>query len=170
MKSPIDSSTLFFHGTDAYFETFKDRYRGSNTFWDNTVHGFFFSEKKENAQMFGNTIITANLEILKTLDLRLQSIFKEERQASLIWKMLSGERLKNCEALVKLDEEIGIGELGEMRDSLNNEIAHKMMVAAGYDSIISDFGDNQPEYIVFKAKQIRIISIDRSSQERKIRR
>lgn len=73
-KLEVDPDALFYHGTHAFFERFEDHYRGSNTAWDNTVHGFFFSSKKENSLMFGDTIITAHLDIKNPLDLRLHSI------------------------------------------------------------------------------------------------
>lgn len=67
----------------------------------------------------------------------------------------------NRTALQTLYDEIGLGEIGEMRDGLNNGDAHRMMTEAGYDGIISDFGKDEPEYVVFRASQIEILSIDR---------
>ncbi|MBL1410099.1 ADP-ribosyltransferase-containing protein [Sphingobacterium faecale] len=166
----IDPTAPFYHGTDALFDQFIDQYRGSNTAWDNTVHGFFFSEKQENALLFGDNIITANLDIRNPIDLRLHSIFSEENQASIIWEILTGEKLDDVKALQKINDEISLGELDEMRDGLNNEFAHDMMIAAGYDGCVSDFGDDQSEYVVFSAKQITIISIDRYSVKRSLGR
>jgi len=160
-KMEDDTNMLFFHGTHAFFDQFEDHYRGSNTAWDNTVHGFFFSSKKENVLMFGDTVVTAHLDIRNPLDLRIHSIFNEESQAPLIWEIGTGEKLDNPTALQTLYNEISLGELGEMHDALNNEDAHNMMVEAGYDGIISDFGKNIPEYVVFTASQIDILSIDR---------
>ena len=161
VRPTIDPQGLFYHGTHAFFERFEDGFRGSNTAWDNTVHGFFFADKRENALLFGDTIITANLDIKNPIDLRQHSIFNDESQASTIWKILTGEKLDNGTALQTIYDEIGLGELGDMWDGLNNEDAHEMMLAAGYDGILSDLGGGQVEYVVFRASQITVLSIDR---------
>src|SRR5690606_37484861 len=106
----VDPQALFYHGTRAFFERFEDSFRGSNTAWDNTVHGFFFADKKENALLFGDTIITANLDIKNPLDLRLHSIFSDESEASTIWEILTGDRLDNATALQTIYDEISLGE------------------------------------------------------------
>src|SRR5690606_21933288 len=125
------------------------------------VHGFFFADKRENALLFGDTVITANLGIKKPLDLRLHSIFDIESQASLIWEILTGVKLDSADALRTIYDEISLGEIGDMYDSLNSDDAHEMMIAAGYDGIVSDLGNQQVEYVVFRAAQITILSIDR---------
>lgn len=163
VRQTIDPHGLFYHGTHAFFERFEDGFRGSNTAWYNTVHGFFFADKRENALLFGDTIITANLDIKNLIDLRQHSIFSDESQASTIWEILTGEVLDNGTALQTIYDEISLGELGEMRDGLNNEDAHEMMVAAGYDGILSDLGDGEVEYVAFRASQITVLSIDRGS-------
>lgn len=157
----IDPDAVFYHGTEAYFDTFEDSYRGSNTGWDNTVHGFFFADKKENALLFGDTIFTVNLTVNNPIDLRIHSIFNEENQASLIWEILTGEKLKSDTALKNIYDEISLGEIGEMYDCLNSEDAHELMIAAGYDGIISSLGDDELEYVVFRTSQINILSIER---------
>ncbi|MCT1531390.1 hypothetical protein M3B46_10310 [Sphingobacterium daejeonense] len=64
----IDPDAVFYHGTEAYFDRFEDSYRGSNTAWNNTVHGFFFADKKENALLFGDTIFSVNLIVHNPID------------------------------------------------------------------------------------------------------
>lgn len=160
-KLQIDPDAVFYHGTNAVFEQFEESYKGGHTEWDNTVHGFFFADKKENARLFGDTIIEAHLDVSKPIDLRLHSIFNEESQASVIWEILSGERLTNRKALATLLDEIGLGEVGDMYDALNTEEAHQMIVKAGYDGIISSLGNDEIEYVVFKASQIDVLSIER---------
>src|SRR5690606_22837372 len=160
-KLKIDPQTIFYHGTDTFFEHFDEQYRGSNTGWDNTVHGFFFADKREHALLFGETVITAHLDIRDPLDLRLYSIFSVENQASLIWEILTGDKLDNKEALQTLYDEISLGEIADMYGSLHGEDAHLMMERAGYDGIVSDLGDEQSEYVAFNARQITILSIDR---------
>lgn len=164
-RPTVDPNAVFYHGTHAFFEHFEDSFRGSNTGWDNTVHGFFFADKRENALLFGDTIITANLDIRNPIDLRLHSIFSDESQASTIWEILTGEKLDNATALQTIYDEISLGELGEMRDGLNSEDAHEMMIAAGYDGVISDLGNEQMEYVAFRASQINLLSIDRETSK-----
>ncbi|QDW27285.1 hypothetical protein FFJ24_021620 [Pedobacter sp. KBS0701] len=160
-RPTIDPKAIFYHGTDAHFEYFDHSFKGSNTGYDNTVHGFFFADKIENAQLFGNTIITANLDIKNPLDLRLHSIFNDQSQASTIWKILSGETLTGRKALQTINDEIGLGEIHEMYDYLHNEDANDIMIAEGYDGILSSLGNEQIEYVVFSATQVTVLSIDR---------
>lgn len=160
-RPAVNPHTVFYHGTHAFFQRFEDTFKGSNTAWDNTVHGFFFADKKENALLFGDTVITAHLDIRNPIDLRLHSIFSDESQASTIWEILTGEKLDNATALQTIYDEISLGELGEMRDGLNSEDAHEIMIAAGYDGILSDLGNEQIEYVVFSTSQIEKLSIDR---------
>ena len=157
----IDPDAVFYHGTEAYFDRFEDSSRGSNTAWDNTVHGFFFADKKENALLFGDTIFTVNLTVNNPIDLRLHSIFNEEGQASIIWEILTGEKLNSALALQNIYDEISLGEIGEMYDCLHSEDAHELMIAEGYDGIISSLVDDELEYVVFRASQIDILSVER---------
>ncbi|OYD43647.1 ADP-ribosyltransferase-containing protein [Sphingobacterium cellulitidis] len=161
VRPTIDPHAVFYDGTHAFFERFEDSFKGSSTAWDNTVHGFFFADKRENALLFGDTIITANLDVRNPKDLRLHSIFSDGSQASTIWEILSGDRLDNATALQTIYDEISLGEIGEMYDSLNSEDAHEIMIAAGYDGIVSNLGNQQVEYVVFNASQITVLSIDR---------
>ena len=160
-SSLFDNSRPYYHGTDASFEKFEDIFKGSNTGWDNTKHGFFFADKKENALLFGDILITAYLDIKKPVDFRLHSIFSLENQASLIWEILSGEQLDAKKALRKLNKEIGLGEIEEMYESLDSEDCHILLEHAGYDAIISSLGNDQTEFVVFHTSQIEIISIER---------
>lgn len=162
-KFVIDPKALFYHGTHAFFEHFDESFKGTNTAWDNTIHGFFFADKKENALLFGDTIITANLDVKNPLDLRLHSIFSDESQASLIWNVLTCEKIDNSTALKLINEEISLGEIRDMYDSLHSEGAHEMMITAGYDGIIADLGDEQVEYVVFHPSQITLLFIDRET-------
>jgi hypothetical protein len=161
IKLTLDPGTVFYHGTHAFFERFEDTFRGSNTAWSNTVHGFFFADKKENALLFGDTVITARLDIRNPIDLRLHSIFDLPSQAPTIWEILTGERLGNASALQTIYEEISLGEIGDMYESLHTEDAHETMIRDGYDSIVSDLGNEQVEYVVVSASQIEVLSIDR---------
>lgn len=160
-KLEINPNTTFFHGTNADFDRFDEQYKGSNSGWNNTVHGFFFADKKENAKLFGKTIVEARLTALNLIDLRLPSIFNNVSQASVIWEILSGQKLNDRDALSTLEREIDFGEIVEMYELLNSKKANGAFVKAGYDGIISSLGDNENEYAVFKASQIEILSIER---------
>lgn len=160
-KFEINPNAVFFHGTDADFEKFDLQYKGSNTGWGNTVHGFFFADKKENAKLFGDTIIQANLTLLNPIDLRLHSIFNDKTQASLLWEILSDQKLSDRKALIKLVKDIGLGEVAEMYDMLNSKEANESYVKAGYDGVLSDLGNDEIEYVVFNPSQIKILSIER---------
>lgn len=156
-----------YHGTDAKFKEFDLAFKGSNTGWDNCTHGIFFSDKINNAAMFGDRIIEAELTMRMSADLRLEEIFSNEKQASVLAEIIFGERLSNVKALERLNEEIGLGELGEMWDSLNTSDANELLKQHGYDSIISDMGDSNVEFIIFDTKQIQIIS-EFSMQQRQV--
>lgn len=160
-KLEINPNAVFFHGTNADFEKFDQQYKGSNTGWENTVHGFFFADKKENAKLFGDTIVEAHLTILNPIDLRLQSIFNDKSQASVIWEVLSGEQLTDRKALNILVRDIGLGEVAEMYDLLNSKEANEAFVKAGYDGVLSSLGNDETEYVVFKPSQIEILFIER---------
>lgn len=156
MNSPISiSNTVFYHGTNADFANFDITMKGSNTEWSNTVHGFFFADKIENALLFGERVIKARLSLTNPIDLRLESIFSIQSQASTIWEILTGEILSNEEALYTLNEEIGLGELGDLWDALDTDDANAILVEKGYDGIISSLGNEQIEYIVFSVDQIQ---------------
>lgn len=148
------SDKIFYHGTNAVFTNFDISMKGSNTEWSNTVHGFFFADKIENALLFGERIIKARLSLKNPIDLRLESIFSIQSQASTIWEILTGEILSNEEALDTLNEEISLGELGDLWDALETEDANAILVEKGYDGIISSLGNDQIEYIVFTVDQI----------------
>ena len=51
-------SKIVYHGTDAIFDRFDETKKGTNTGFANTIHGFFFTEKKENAALFGKRMFS----------------------------------------------------------------------------------------------------------------
>lgn len=149
---------IVYHGTDALFDQFDATMKGSNTGYLNTIHGFFFTKKIENAALFGKRIIKARIVMGKAIDFTIHGIFSEENQAPIIWEILTGEVLSEKDALTQLDENISLGELGDLYDALHSEESHQMLRGAGYDGIISSLGKDELEYIVFDACQIRLIS------------
>jgi predicted ABC-type ATPase len=168
-SSKIDNNNPFpnskipqtvYHGTNKEFEKFDHGTKGSNTEGRNTFHGFFFSEKVQHTALFGERVIAAKINVMKPLDIRLNSIFKIEEQASDIYYILQGSRLSNKEALERLNDEIGLGEIDDVRDAFNMQESHDMMVELGYDCIISSLGDGEVEYIVFEPEQIHILAQD----------
>lgn len=162
MKTITDDNSLYipsklYHGTDAQFQVFDLAYKGSNTEWRNTIHGFFFTELTEHAQMFGTRILTCKVSISKPINIVLYEIFSIESQAGVIWEILSGEFVKPKKALAILNEEIGLGEIGELFDTLHTEDSHDTMLKHGYDGMISHFGDDHLEYVAFEPNQIKIL-------------
>lgn len=157
MDKSLHIPAKLFHGTDACFKIFDLAYKGSSTEWQNTLHGFFFTEMIGHALMFGNRILTCNLTIQKPLNIVLHKIFSIESQAGVIWEILSGEIVKPKRALKILNEEIGLGEIGDLYDTLHTDDAHEIMCRHGYDGIISNFGDGHLEYVAFGPDQIFII-------------
>ncbi|TCK80943.1 ADP-ribosyltransferase-containing protein [Albibacterium bauzanense] len=150
-------SKIVYHGTDAIFDRFDETKKGSNTGFPNSIHGFFFTEKKEYATLFGKRIIKANIVIKKAIDLTVHGIFSERNQAPLIWEILTGEVLSEEDALIQLDENISLGEIDDLYDALNSEESHHSLKEAGYDGIISSLGNDEMEYIVFTTEQIRLL-------------
>lgn len=150
-------SKIVYHGTDARFDRFDETKKGTNTGFPNTIHGFFFTEKKENAALFGKRIIKAQIVIEKAIDLTIEGIFSEKKQASLIWEILTGEVLSEEDALTQLDENISLGELDELYDALDTEESNRALKEAGYNGIISSLGNDELEYIVFTTEQITLM-------------
>lgn len=148
---------IVYHGTNADFNAFDLKFKGNNTGMKNTIHCFFFSETLDHARMFGTRILKCELNIAKPINIELHTIFSIESQASAIWEILSGEILEPKKALETLNEEIGLGEIGDLYDNLHTEEAHQLIRTYGYDGMISHFGDNHLEYIAFDPQQINII-------------
>lgn len=156
MSHKIEFSQILYHGTNSLFDQFDLAFKGGNTQYRNTVHGFFFCEKPEHAAMFGTHILVASLAIEKPVDLRIQGIFNNKEQAPMLCEMAFGLKLSPAWALKKIDNYIGLGEIIEFYEMLNSVYAHEIFRHNGYDGIISDLGDNNNEYIVFDPSQIKI--------------
>lgn len=155
-----------YHATDAEFDEFDDDKKGTNTGFDNTIHGFFFAEKPENTEQFGKkTVIEANIYLKKPIDLRIDAIFNNKEQASTIAEILFDQKLGPQEALDLINQEIDLGEVADMREALNSKKANDILKQNGYDGIISDMGNNQVEYIVFDKEAIRIKSKNESNTQ-----
>lgn len=157
---PCEASNIpkiVYHGTNAHFDFFDLSFKGSNTGWANTIHGFFFTENIDHAKMFGDNILTCEIEIVKPLNIVLHQIFSIESQAAVIFEALSDRVLSPKKALKRLNEDIGLGEIGDLFDTLHSEDAHRIIRKYGYDGIISHFGNDHLEYIAFDPKQIKII-------------
>lgn len=156
---------VVYHGTTANFDSFSHDKKGSNTGWDNTVHGFFFIADEKLAREFaeengsgGDVIVKAvYLSIKNPMDLRNTSIFRKAEQASDIVEFITDgeEKLSNSAALEWLNQEIGLGEYSELQESLQTEAFNEFLKGKGYDGIISNFGDGHAEYVAFEPNQIK---------------
>lgn len=153
-----------YHGTDRYFEQFDPDYKGSNTSLENTRFGFYFLADKEKAINFaketcrGDYLIEAYLSIQNPLDLTVAGIFNKEEQAATIYEVMTGERLSPSEALECLNDEIGLGELPDLLETLSTDEAKAVLEANGYDGVISEFGKGVIEYVAFHPEQIKVLS------------
>jgi hypothetical protein len=152
-----------YHGTNQNFTQFSKDKQGSNTGMDNTKFGFFFIADRKLAANFtkknggGKIIITAYLSIKKPINISIHGIFNIKSQAPTIAKIIFGKDLSEDEAFELINDEIGLGELAEMRDELHSKSAKAIILKAGYDGMISDFGDDNLEYIAFEPEQIMIV-------------
>jgi len=158
-----------YHATLENFDKFDIGKAGSNTGWENANFGVFFLEDKEEAKRFieenrapGDVRKIAIKEAYVTLnnpiDLTLQGIFTKAEQAPTIVRLLGGEPITDKqEALDYLNKNIDLGEVGELSDYLYGDINNKkIMQDAGYDGIVSDFGNNVKEYVAFDTDQIEV--------------
>lgn len=160
-----------YHATNQDFNEFDLNKKGSNTGSVNTVHGIFFTDKKENTTQFGERVIEAYIFMKKPLDMRFSGVFNNINQASDIVEIIFGKQLAPNKALKFLDENVGLGEIYEFVEELNTDNAHKLLVKKGYDGIISDMGNHENEYIVFDTKQILQINENESiNTKRKMRK
>ncbi|MBE9599872.1 hypothetical protein [Pedobacter sp. MC2016-24] len=169
MKSnTLKLPAILYHGTNAYFDVFDLYFRGSNIGYPNTVYGIFFTENLEHAQMFGSRIISVSLNITNPINLSNQGIFTIESQAPVIWEILSGERLSPKKALRMLDKNIGLGEIAEAHATLNTMEASNLIKSRGYDSMVSDMGQGNLEYVAFYPDQICVQDINFFNQNKRV--
>ncbi|MBB6240173.1 hypothetical protein HDC90_004838 [Pedobacter sp. AK013] len=162
----LEIPELLYHGSYYDFGDFDDRFKRSNTGWGNTIHGFFFADKVENALLFGPRIYSAIVSINKPLDLRIHGIFSTLEQAPVICEIAFDRTLRPRAALSLLNREIGLGEIADLYDALNSQEANDLFKKAGYDGIVSSLGDHQNEYIAFSAEQIKILKVLNYGEER----
>lgn len=155
-----------YHGSYYDFSEFDDRFRRGNTEWDNTIHGFFFADKVENALLFGPKVYSATVSITRPLDLRIHGIFSTLEQAPVICEIAFGRKLHPRAALSLLNREIDPFELPELYEALYTEHANKLFKKAGFNGIVSNLGDHQDEYIAFSVEQIKIVDVMNFGQER----
>jgi hypothetical protein len=164
-----EPKTLY-HGTTAEFDNFDITKTGSNTGYDNAKFGVFFLDNPEQALKFAQEngatggkarVINASVDIKNPLDLTIEGIFSKEAQAPTVVKLLGGEDMSPKDALEYINENIGLGELGDLNDGLYGDIKNKkIMQDAGFDGIISSFGKDAnggviKEYVAFSPEQIK---------------
>jgi hypothetical protein len=168
------SGKTVYHATLNKFEAFDATKAGENTGWSNARFGTFFTDNKAAALRFVNEnreagdqrpvqFKVATLNIQNPLDLTLEGIFTNARQAPVVVELLGGDKgMSPRKALASLKENIGLGELGELHDNLYGELENKALIQSyGYDSIISQFGRDEngetiKEYVAFDTRQISI--------------
>lgn len=152
-----------YHGTDRYFDQFDPEFKGSNSGLENTRLGFYFLAEKDTAINFaqetcrGDYVIEAYLSIQNPLDLSVAGIFNKEEQAATIYEVMTGDRLSPSEALECLNDEIGLGELPDLLETLSTEEAKAAFEANGFDGVIAEFGMGVLEYVAFHPEQIKVL-------------
>lgn len=156
---------VVYHGTNAEFTEFDPEKRGENTGWDNAKVGFFFIADRRLAEEFaqetarGDRIIDAYLSIQNPLRLTTEDLFNNREQAPTLTEIFFGERIDDPdEALQSINDEIGLGEIGEIFESLGADWAKEIMERDGYDGVISHFGGGHLEYVAFYPEQIKSAS------------
>jgi hypothetical protein len=158
----------------ATFDTFDNAKAGSNSGWANASFGTFFLDDPRRAYEFPEltrepgdhrpvNLKAATINLKNPLDLTLEGIFNKAQQSPLIVELLGGEKGMAPEgALEYLNDNIGLGELGELHDTLYGDVRNKKrMEDAGHDGIISQYGKNDEgniikEYVVFDTKNIKL--------------
>jgi len=171
-KNKITIPEVVYHATLADFKEFDQTKKGDNTQWDNASWGFFFLESEEQARKFiednrepGDdrkvSIKKAKLNITNPLDLTTQGIFSNEDQAGVLYEIFNNEKAEsNAEALKWLNDNIDLGDMGELYDTLYRDLDNlQTVMMAGYDGIVSSFGQDEngdtiKEYVAFAPAQI----------------
>lgn len=150
-----------YHGTNAQFTEFSRGMVGSNTGMDNTGLGFFFIADRQLADDFaqetsgGDRIIEAYLSIQKPMMLTSKDVFSNAEQAPTLYEIFSGERLSPDEALEAINDEIGLGEFGDIAEAMNSQEARDILERDGYDGVVAEFGRGVLEYVAFRPEQIK---------------
>lgn len=161
-----NAKDVFYHSTKSKpFTKFDESLKGTNTEYPNTGQGFFFASKEglvnlkeQNPDAFGDTELPVRLNIKNPINLTLQEIFNNKKQAKTIVEFLFKEELTENEALEKINDEIGLGELSELNESLSSKEFSDFVRDKGYDGIIGDMGEGNLEYIVFDLEKIQILT------------
>lgn len=128
-----------------------------------TRFGFHFLDDKTVATHFscettgGGHILKAYLHIARPIDLTIQEIFNNQEQAAAIWEALSDEQLSSKQALERLNEEIDLGDVREMMESLDSPEAREVFERNGYDGVILPIGGGYMEYVAFSPEQIKLV-------------
>ena len=165
----VKSQPIAYHGTLENFDKFDLSMAGKNTEFDNAKFGIFFTRDKQVAQDFIETARQAGdtrkgivkevyIYADKPIDFTTNGIFNKELQAPVVLEILSGQKgVSPKEALKSLDENIDLGDMGDLRDGLYGNIENKKILQNhGYDGIIDDMGDGETrEYVVFDPSQIK---------------
>ncbi len=156
-----------YHGTFAQFDEFDLKHVGENTGASDTPLGFFFIADSELARQFAidtagidrrdesPRVIEAYLSIKKPMRLNREAFFGDEAQAATLYEIFTGEQLPPKEALEWINEEIGLGEWYDVRESVTE--GRDILIRDGFDGVISEFGAGNLEYVVFDPAQIRVM-------------
>ncbi|WP_372938425.1 hypothetical protein, partial [Seonamhaeicola sp.] len=111
---------------------------------------------KENGG--GENIISANIYIKNPVDLTTQGVFTKKKQAPSLVEILTGEIMSEDDALVYLDESLDLGNFSEFKAEIETKKGKDIFIKNGFDGVISDFGNNNMEYVIFEPEQAKILN------------
>lgn len=144
-----------YHGTNSDFDQFSLDYCGTNTEWENCYRGIHLTNEIGMAQLFGTNILECSVNVNKPLN--LNEVFNIEEQAPDIVRIIFQEDITDPkQALAFLDDNIGLGELLEFKESFNSRETIEDFMALGYDHIIDRFAQDKIEYCIFNPSDISI--------------
>lgn len=167
--------TTFYHWTRDDFSEFNLKKVWENTQFDNASFWIFFSDNKSAVQDFLKTTKVAGetrkdiikevqLDIKNPIDLTIQWIFTNKKQAPLLVDMLWWGKMSSDDALAYIDDNIWMWEIGELYETIYSNIWNKAkMQEAWFDWMIAQFWKDAKwavikEYIAFEPSQINIIN------------
>ena len=150
--------TRLYHGTSTVFKEFSLEHATSNSGWADSARGIYMTDEIGTAQIFENIVMECNVSLGKELDLK--GLFNKPDQAVDIVKILYQEDLSKDEALEFLDENIGLGEVGDINDAFSDRAIIEKFMKLGYTHTLGRFSDDKDQYCIFSHKSIKITKSD----------
>jgi hypothetical protein len=174
-KGDIPGYKRLYHATDKNFDTFDDKYLGSNTDASNTNTGHFFVDNPKHAQDFINTLKKGfggdagrDVSKYKTLErfvpdsefmhLNTKSGKLNQKQIDDLAEYLGsedGRPLKGAAAKQRVDEVLGNPYARNEAFNDDPDAFKDFLKSKGYAGIVDDFGQGVDEYVVIDPTKIK---------------